>query len=135
MDITQLKTLAQVRAVVGYLGERDQYAWWQSGFFSPTRNAFLSPIFPRTQILGQYTGVVRAAALVHDERIGVGNVYHLFRLPEDMEQGVHRALHASDLAQTITVLVATKETALAYLRKEAGPGSKSDVGPTRIGDA
>src|SRR5215212_10212064 len=66
MNATQLEALTTLRTVVGYLGERDQFAWWQSSFFAPTSRAFLAPVFGRTQALAQYAGVSRAAALVHD---------------------------------------------------------------------
>jgi hypothetical protein len=36
--------------------------------------------------------VKEAAARVHDEYIGVGKVYHLFRLPEHIEQALHSSL-------------------------------------------
>ena len=85
-----LEYLATLRIVIGYLGERDQFAWWQSSFFSAGSEAFLSPIFARTRFLAQCTGVTQAASAIHDARIGTGNVYHLFRLPEDMAQDIHQ---------------------------------------------
>ena len=90
MQSTELTSLATLRLLVGFLGEKDHFAWWQSSFFAPGSNAFLAPVFPRTQLLAQYEGVTRAASLQHDDRIGVGDVCHLFRLPEDVEQGLHR---------------------------------------------
>jgi len=85
--------LATLRATIGYLGEREQFAWWQSSFFDQGSSAFLTPVFARTHVLAQVAGVTRAAALVHDKWIGVGDAYHLFRMPEDVEQAIHRALH------------------------------------------
>jgi hypothetical protein len=135
MDVTQLDHLATLRAVVGYLGEREQHAWWQSSFFSPASQAFLAPVFGRTQILAQLNGVTRAAAIVHDERIGIGQVYHLFRLPEDVEQGIHRVLHSLELCEQIAALVSSKESAMAYLRQEAADSTAEEsVGPIHIGD-
>ena len=87
-----VENLAVLRAVVAYLGERDQFAWWQSAFFGAGSALFLSPIFARTQILAQCAGAGMAAARVHDEHIGVGGVYHLFRLPEEIERSLHGAL-------------------------------------------
>jgi len=134
MDVTQLDHLAILRAVVGYLGEREQHAWWQSSFFSPASQAFLAPVFGRTQILAQLNGVTRAAAIVHDARIGIGQVYHLFRLPEDVEQGIHRVLHSPELYEQIAALVSDKESAMAYLRHEAGSLAGEGAGPVHIGD-
>ena len=134
MEATQLEHLAILRAVIGYLGEREQHAWWQSSFFSPASQAFLAPVFSRTQVLAQINGVTRAASIVHDERIGVGQVYHLFRLPEDVEQGIHRALHRTELCEQIGALVSDKESAMAYLRQEAGSLAGEGTGPVHIGD-
>lgn len=128
-----IETLALMRGVVGYLGERDQKGWWQSGFFSAGSRAFLSPVFGRTQILAQCAGVTQAAALVHDERIGVGQVFHLFRLPEDLEQAVHQALQRPELGRRLIELVASNDTALAWLRETGGSGDQGGVGPLRVG--
>ena len=135
MEATQLQTLAMMRATIGYLGEREQYSWWQSSFFAPTSRAFLAPVFGRTQALAQYAGVSRAAALVHDERIGVGRVFHLFRLPEDLEQALHRVVQAHGVGQRITACVAHQDDALAYLRTEARSAASVGVGPVEVGSA
>ena len=74
-------TIAELRVLVGYLGEKGQANWWGSEFFSATATAFLAPIFNRSLFLAQYQGATAAAAKVHDEAIGVGRIFHLFRLP------------------------------------------------------
>lgn len=134
MEVEALDILAQYRMVVGYLGEKEQFGWWQSSFFTQGNQAFLTPLFGRTRTLAQCNGVTHAAALVHDERIGVGHVYHLFRLPEDMEQGIHRVLHDPAWAQTLQQAIARPETALDYLRKSAGSRELTEVGPVRVGN-
>jgi hypothetical protein len=136
MEAREVQTVATLRAVVGYLGEKDQAGWWPSTFFAPGSQAFLAPVFARTQVLAQCTAVTRAAAVAHDERIGVGHVYHLFRLPEDVEQRIHAALHEPGLTEAIGEAVASRDSALGYLRGRAGSaGSESgSVGPTRVGE-
>lgn len=134
MEIEFIEKLAKLRLAIGYLGEREQFGWWQSSFFTQGSNAFLSPLFGRTQILAQCNGVTRAAAIVHDERIGVGHVYHLFRLPEEIEQSIHQSLHGPDLGQALQKIIAKPETALNYLRKSAGTKQPAEVGPIRIGN-
>jgi hypothetical protein len=134
MASPHLEYLAKLRVVVGYLGEREQYAWWQSSFFSGGSQAFLAPIFARTQFLAQCSGVTRAAARVHDERIGSGHVYHLFRLPEDMEQDLHQLLHSAELTQEITLLTGDKEAALNFLQQAADFQTTTAIGPALIGD-
>ncbi len=133
MEATQIEKLAMLRAIIGYLGERDQFAWWQSSFFAPGSRAFLQPIVGRTQLLAQCTGVTRAAVLIHDERIGVGNVYHLFRLPEDIEQAVHRMIQDPNIGDRITAKVASKDAALKHLHTEAVSTTGGGIGPTRVG--
>lgn len=134
MQATQVEALAILRTLVGYLGERDQHGWWQSSFFGPGSRAFLAPVFAKTQLLAQCNGVTRAAALVHDERIGVGHVYHLFRLPEDLEQSLHHTLHDPDFANKVGQLVTNQATALHALQAMSEPTTAERIGPTRIGD-
>lgn len=133
METDQLESLAIKRLVVGYLGEREQFGWWQSSFFAQGSNSFFSPLFARTQLLAQYNGVSRSAALIHDERIGVGNVYHLFRLPEDIEQGLHQVLHSPELEKKIREIISSKESAINYLLEQSKDAASKGVGPTRVG--
>jgi hypothetical protein len=130
MEVEFVEALAKLRMTIGYLGEKDQFAWWQSSFFTHGSDSFLSPLFGRTQLLAQCNGVTRAASLIHDERIGIGVVYHLFRLPEDIEQNIHKKLHE---IQTLNIL-SNKETALSYLRKYSSKLDQPSIGPTLIGD-
>ncbi len=80
----------------------------------------------------QCNGVTRVVALVHDECIGVGNVYHLFRLPEDLEQGIQRTLQEAESSQMIADLIASQEAALDYLDSLAGLPVEMAEGPVRI---
>ena len=128
------KPITKLRLCVGYLGEKDQFSWWQSSFFTKGSNAFLSPLFSRTQVLAQCNGVTRAAALIHDESIGVGHVYHLFRLPEDMEQGIHRILLDADAEKVIQSIAFSPETALEQLKRSIPDSQLSGEGPVRVGN-
>ena len=129
-----LEKLATLRIVVGYLGEKDQFGWWSSAFFSKGSEAFLSPVFSRTQLLAQCTGVSQAATIVHDERIGIGDVYHLFRLPEELAQGIHQTLQNPDLPAKVSSLIGNQDAAIEYLRQNDEIPSGDEVGPVRIGD-
>jgi hypothetical protein len=132
MNESELERIAAIRATVGFLGEKDQAAWWTSSFFASGSPTFLSPIFARTQFVAQCVGVATAASKVHDERIGVGQVYHLFRLPEDLEQGVHRILRQISVAGSITPIVATRDQAVQFLRSGGRQAQANAIGPTRI---
>ena len=135
MDVGHLESLATLRILVGYLGEREQFAWWPSAFFASGSAAFLAPLFARTQLLAQCNGVNQAAARIHDERIGIGQVYHLFRLPEDLEQGIQRTLNDETACARVAVQVVDRTSALASLRALAGSASHGAVGPVRAGSA
>ena len=132
MDIKYLTYIATLRAVVGFLGESAEFGYWPSKFFSPEAEAFLSPVFPRTRFLACLTGVTEVAARSHDARIGVGNVFHLFRLPEDIEQAIHELVGAEPPAQLVEA-AGDEHTAMEYLRLHSAiPDSRCD-GPTVVG--
>ena len=133
MQTTELTSLATLRLLVGFLGEKDHFSWWQSSFFASGSNAFLAPVFPRTQLLAQLEGVTRAASLQHDDRIGVGDVYHLFRLPEDIEQGLHRVLHGSVVRESLTHRITSRELALSNLSEVAATIGGLATGPVCVG--
>ena len=134
MNRNDLLFLAKLRILVGYLGERNQYGWWQSSFFGVSSQPFLRPVFVKTTLLAQYYGVKEAATRVHDEHIGVGRgVFHLFRLPERYEQELHTIICEEELNQHFSKMITDKETACQML----GQYAKSDVeilsGPVRVG--
>lgn len=114
------------------LGEKDHFNWWQSAFFTQGSQVFLTPLFPRTRLLVQCNGVTRAAALVHDERIGVGQTYHLFRLPEEVEQAIHRFLLDQSLTSQ-TELFNSQEDLLNHIEQFAISGQPNEVGPVKVG--
>ncbi len=133
MDVGPTKNLAALRTLVGYLGEREQFAWWPSAFFASGSAAFLAPLFARTQLLAQCNGVTQAAARIHDERIGVGQVYHLFRLPEDVEQSIHLALQDPARSARLMASIGSQGTALAHLREIAKAQHDASIGPVLVG--
>jgi hypothetical protein len=135
MNTAQLELLATLRVLVGFLGEQDQFGWWVSGFFGPGSKAFFAPVFARTSLLAQYHGVTAAAAKVHDEHIGVGRVYHLFRLPEDVEHGIHTALQNAEVSARLGGLVRDCESALANLSERGRAFARASTeGPILVGD-
>jgi hypothetical protein len=92
MGHSSLSLYGQLRLLVGYLGEKAQKNWWSTAFFDSSSRFFLEPVYARTTRLAQYNGVREAARRLHDEKIGTGNVFHLFRLPEEMEQDLHELM-------------------------------------------
>jgi len=132
MEAQQIKKLALLRVAVGLLGEQSDPKWWNSSFCNNNGKTFLSPVFPRTYIYAQYHGVVSAAALIHDDRIGVGNVFHLFRLPEDIEQHLH-VMAMAEFALAISEVMKDMESATQFLREYAGNLQKTSQGPVKVG--
>jgi hypothetical protein len=92
-----------------------------SGFLRRHAQAFLNPIFASKTRMAQYHGVTEAACRVHDERIGVGRVFHLYRLPETIEQRIPDAFQEESLPENVTRCFESSEaaeSALAGLAKE-----------------
>ena len=129
----QLRDIARLRVIVGYLGEKTQYDWWTSEFFSTTSSSFLTPIFSKTFALAQYHGVKEAARRVHDEHIGVGRVFHLFRLPEAIEQAIFEVLQDPAVADTVRQDVESKDSAATALQLFSDVPGSLQSGPVQIG--
>jgi hypothetical protein len=127
-----VKHIALLRVAVGFLGEQSSHKWWNCSFFDASGKTFLAPVFPRTHVRAQYQGVVSAAALVHDEHIGVGNVFHLFRLPEYFEQDIHVAFDA-DIIDAIANLAKDTVSAMQFLSGYASKDKKASPGPVKVG--
>jgi hypothetical protein len=127
------KTIAELRVLIGYLGEKGQANWWGSEFFSTTAAAFLAPIFNRSLFLAQYQGATAAAAKAHDEAIGVGRIYHLFRLPIGLEQASAEALNDTAFVQTLQNQLVNKELTLARLAELAEKQETAAPGPISLG--
>jgi hypothetical protein len=123
----------RLRVIVGYLGEKAQFDWWPSGFLTPSSAAFLNPVFARTASLAQYHGVKEAARRVHDDHIGIGRVFHLFRLPETLEQSLFEVLQ-DPAAATVTHLgLGSQATALEALQSFFKTPASVREGPVQIG--
>jgi hypothetical protein len=128
-----LTQIARLRLLVGFLGEQSQFNWWPSAFLTVNSRAFLLPVFSNTAFIAQYQGVKAAAFRVHDDRIGVGTVYHLFRLPEHIEQALFAGLHDKEFVDAINVQVQDKERALASLASLADASAEDGEGPVLVG--
>jgi len=133
MNTLILAQIARLRLLVGFVGERSQFNWWPSSFFTPNSSAFLSPIFTKTAFMAQYHGVKEAASRVHDEHIGVGKVYHLFRLPENVEQTLFGHLRDREFIDSVRVQLQDKEWALEGLATLANSHSACQEGPVLVG--
>ena len=119
MKDSHLPTLLQMRLLVGFLGERAQFAWWATSFFGDYSLRSLEFVTPKTSLLAQYHGVLEAARKLHDEHLNVGS-YHLFRLPEEVEQDLHAILQSRVGEELSKQVPQDKDAALAALKGLAG---------------
>jgi hypothetical protein len=133
MKATGVPDILKTRLLVGYLGERAQHAWWLTSFYDPSSRLFLDPVFSRTPRLAQYHGVLEAARRLHDEHLSVGS-YHLFRLPEEVEQDLHNLVQRPEAEEFTAREMSNKGTALGSLKDLAGEVSVKSGGPTAIGN-
>jgi|SRR6516165_1041910 len=124
-----------LRLAVGLLGEHGQAGWWPSMFLGQHANAFFSPIFGGKTRMAQYQGVTEAACRVHDERIGVGRVFHLYRLPETIEHRISDAFQEGTLPEDVTRCFESTEAAESILASLAKGPSVVKPGPIRLGGA
>lgn len=129
----RITDILELRLLVGYLGEKSQPAWWRSEFYGDTAMQFLEPVFGRTALLAQYNGVREAARLVHDASVGIGSVFHLFRLPQEVEQDLHRRAEGLTKGDPLLVNLQNKDVAVVRLRSVAGADPGAAEGPVSIG--
>lgn len=128
-----LATLLHIRLLVGFLGEHAQFAWWPTAFYESSSRLFLEPVFSKTFRLAQYHGILEAARRLHDEHLSVGS-YHLFRLPEEVEQDLHAIVQSSVGEKLIVQVLKSKEVALDSLRRLADIEIPVRMGPFAIGN-
>lgn len=127
------RAILRLRILVGYLGERAQFGWWPTAFYEPSSRLFLEPVFSKTFSVAQYHGVIEAARRLHDEHLSAGS-YHLFRLPEELEQDLHAMAQAMSSESPAGDAIQSKERALSALQAMASTAVPAAVGPTAIGN-
>jgi len=96
---------------------------------------FLNPIFGSKTRMAQYHGVTEAACRVHDEKIGVGRVFHLYRLPETIEERISDAFQEGSLPEEVTRCFEAAEDAVRVLADLAKGPVEVKSGPVRLGGA
>jgi hypothetical protein len=116
-ELPLIENLLTLRLAVGFLGERNQHHWWPSSFFEASARLFLDPTFPKTANLARYHGVVGS--------------YHLFRLPEEMEQDLHDTIKGNKEAGRD--FTPDKDAALAALMRISGDDVIQASGPYMVG--
>ncbi len=135
MKANHTHQIVGLRLAVGLLGEQEQSAWWPSGFLGRHAHAFLDPIFGGKTRMAQYHGVTEAACRIHDERIGVGRVFHLYRFPETIEQRISDAFQEGSLPEDVMRCFDSPEAADSVLVGLAKGSAAAKPGPIRFGGA
>jgi len=131
---SRIEQLTLLRALVAFLGEKDQFGWWDCSFLGSTGRKFLAITHPRSHVVTGVMAACEAARRVHDARIGKGRVYHLFRLPHATEQKLQRY----SLTEKKAALVAafeSKDKALQALEALAKDSDGTPEGPIKLGGA
>lgn len=124
----------KLRVITGALGEQHQQRWWTTSFSSETSGMFLTPVFAKTHLLAQYHGIKEAACRIHDEYIGTGKVYHLFRFPEELECELQKfSLTQIDLLADLFKNVKELDFSLTELTRLASEKKISANGPISLG--
>jgi len=129
-----IKDICEFRLLIGFLGEKHQDAWWDCSFLSSSSTAFLAPIYPNSVPLAKYSGVSHAAAIVHDEHIGIGRHYHLYRLPDSIERMLSKRLQDKEFSLQANKYFTDKETALNRLKGLGVINIDRAEGPVAVGD-
>jgi hypothetical protein len=127
-----IRAFAQLRLVVGYLGERKQSGWWDCDLLDATGLRFLETVFPRTARAAALRSTAEAACIVHDKALGrVGN-YHLFRLPPALEDRLEHCIDEVYWSES-GKQVESRETAMEALIRLADAVVKAPSGPVQVG--
>jgi hypothetical protein len=130
----QIREIVRLRFVVAFLGEREQAGWWPSNFLSRNARAFMEPVFGNGCTLAQYLGATEAARRVHDDRIGVGRVFHLFRMPETVERLIFECLADKSVSEEVGDCISSGSIGQSVLVQLTPNIGRTETGPVRIGN-
>jgi hypothetical protein len=126
-----LDKLIAMRTLIGFLGEKEQFNWWDTLFLGKTALSYLQLNFPRTKFSAALHSVTEAAKKVHDDRIGKGNVNHIFRLTAHDEHQLANYLRDINPDQFL-YLFESKETALSHLSQYVTEEQPLKQGPVQV---
>ena len=130
-------TLLDLRVLILALGEAHHAGWWRSQFLSPVGLSYLGRLYPRSSFAAAVRSATRAARAVHDNSIGIGNVYHLFRLPSSLEWQMDEALREveAELWARFAPRLGQREALLDEIRLlgDVSAVARPASGPLRLG--
>jgi hypothetical protein len=126
----------RLRVLVLALGEVSK--WWRTEYLSPTGLRFLERLYPRTAFSAALHAATTAARPIHDASTGSSQIYHLFRLPIQLEREIHELLsetQGKSLAEEMKPALGDMELLMTKLRPLALEVSNKAVGALRVGGA
>jgi hypothetical protein len=126
------RKIIALRYLVGFLGEKQQCHWWSTSFYEASSTRFLEPVFARSAPLAQYQGVLEAARRFHDENLSADS-FHIFRLPEEVEQDIHEIVQIKLVELLDPSWTADRSSALSALSKLTDGSIELIVGPVLVG--
>jgi hypothetical protein len=134
-EAQSIRQLLFLRTIVAALGERTTPPRWRTQFLTDFGLRALVRVFPRTPVHAALDSVFVAARLEHDQRIGLGKRYHLFRLPESLERTVSDVISEPAFSAQAAAMVADTQNTL--MDKLASIASKHTLpavdGPISLG--
>lgn len=134
-EAQQIRKLLFLRTIAPALGERTTTPRWRTQFLTDFGLRAMARVFPRTPVYAALDSVFVAARLEHDQRIGLGKRYHLFRLPESVERAVSDVISEPTFStQAATMVADTQNTLMDKLASMASKQGLADVdGPISLG--
>jgi len=127
-----IEQIVILRLVVGFLGQRKQFGWWDCDFLDATGIRFLANIFPRTAWAAALRSASEAACIVHDKALGrIGN-YHLFRLPQALEDKLECVIDRIDWSESCKH-IESPDIALNVMKNLFDDVVKAPNGPVQVG--
>jgi hypothetical protein len=91
-NINPYQILAQLRLSVLTCGEALPGKCWDSDGLGKTGQTDLLTVFPRTSLVAASNHAAKLAQAHHDAVTRATGVFHLFRLPTDVEASIHHEL-------------------------------------------
>jgi len=132
----QAESLARLRVLVSVLGEAAHAKWWRTEFLTAAGLRFLDRLYPRTSCAAAVRAASAAARDLHDSSIGRGEVYHLFRLPGQLETQIHLLATGGFFDQVLEDLrpsLDASDSLVAEMEGLANELPETEPGPQRIG--
>jgi hypothetical protein len=127
-----IEAILELRAVVGFLGQKKQKSWWDCSLLDSTGIRFLETTFPRSARAAAFNSTSEAACRIHDMALGKIGLFHLFRFPVFIEEFLQERLAAFSISPAFNAVL-DFGSAMERLKQIAGVEIKAPSGPVQVG--